>query len=107
MAMRGELAAGVLITIRFAADLDHRRQARVKHAAKIELLVLPPVAMITALRARRFIVGFVLSILPSERKLFSGVVDPGMMRGVYSRRDADHCAPSFRPVRLTDQLVIL
>ena len=50
---------------------------------KLILLVLPPVAMITALFARKFIVGCVLSMLPSERKLFSGVGAPGMMRGVY------------------------
>ena len=60
---------------------------------KFMLLVLPPVATMTALVARRFIVGLVLSMLPSERKLFSGVVAPGMILGVY-------CAvmPITRPV---------
>ena len=46
-------------------------------------LVLPPVATMTALRARKFIVGLVLSMLPSERKLFSGVAAPGMICGLY------------------------
>ena len=51
---------------------------------KFKLLVMPPVATITAFFARIVIFGFVLSMLPSERKLFSGVDCPGMMRGVYS-----------------------
>ena len=46
-------------------------------------LVLPPVATITALRARKLIVGCVLSIFPSARKLFSGIDEPGMIRGLY------------------------
>ena len=50
---------------------------------KLISLVLPPVAMITALCARKFTVGCVLSMLPSERKHLSGAVAPGMTRGLY------------------------
>src|SRR5215510_9282107 len=60
---------------------------------KFTLLVLPPVATMTALVARRLMVGLVLSMFPSERKLFSGVVAPGMILGVYSA-----VMPITRPV---------
>ena len=44
----------------------------------------PPVARITAFLARIFTAGLVLSMLPSERKLFNGVDCPGIILGVYS-----------------------
>jgi hypothetical protein len=49
---------------------------------KFTLLVLPPVAMITALVARMFSASLILSMFPSDRKLFSGVVAPGMILDV-------------------------
>src|SRR5262245_34338873 len=50
---------------------------------KFMLPVLPPVARITAFFARIATLGWVVSILPLDRKLFNGVVWPGMILGVY------------------------
>ena len=49
---------------------------------KLMPLVLPPVAMMTALFAASLTVGSVFSMLPSERKLLSGELAPGMILGV-------------------------
>ena len=47
-------------------------------------MVIPPVVMMTPFLARIFTLGLVRSMLPSERKLFSGVDCPEVILGVYS-----------------------
>ncbi len=59
---------------------------------KFTSLVMPPVATITPFLARMRTLGLVLSILPSERKLFSGVDCPGMIARRVLGADTDHRA---------------
>ena len=101
---RRQFAAGVLKGVGLTRNRQHLRQPRVEHAPEVQVAGHAAGGHDHGFLARILIVGFVLSMLPSERKLFNGVVCPGSTRGVY-------CAvmPSTRPVfcPLRTKLVIL